>query len=201
MPSSNSSPILAALREATKEIHQKLEETSLAQDLISPTLRQDKYEHVLTLFGTWFVAAERALREHQDWIAAELDEGRFQREEWLAQDLPNKNLNFPELPSIPQSEVLGWLYVLEGSTLGGKQISRNLHQRREASGGHWPTQFFDGYGTETGPRWQNFLQFLAKKIPEGHRDFESTLKGAIDAFQSFQHWQDAHSEDTRPASE
>ena len=151
MPQSTSSPILAALRDATQEIHQKLEATEPSQSLISPTLRQDKYESILTLFGTWFVGAEKALREHQDWITSELDEARFQREEWLREDLPGRELLFPDLPAIPKSEVPGWLYVLEGSTLGGKHHFSSPAGAREASGSSWPTQFFEAYGADTGP--------------------------------------------------
>ena len=198
MSQSHSSPILAALREATKEIHERLEATPLSQSLISPTLKQEKYEQVLTLFGTWFVAAERALKEHQDCIAAELDEARFQRETWLREDLPGKDLALPVLPPIPKAEMPGWLYVVEGSSLGGKQISRHLQAREEATGHSWPTRFFEAYGAETGPRWQSFLQFLEQKAPAGSPDFEAVVRGAIDAFESFHQWQISHPENATP---
>ena len=189
MSHSTPAPILASLRAATQETHERLEAGELSQTLISPTLRQDKYVRILIVFGSWFVAAEKALQEHQEWIATELDEGRFQRESWLREDLPRQTLRFPTLPSIPKEEVLGWLYVLEGSTLGGKKISRHLTAREEASGESWPTRFFEAYGAETGPRWQRFLQFLSESIPEGHPHYESVLKGANDAFESFRSWQ------------
>ena len=75
----------------------------------------------------------------------------------------------PEAPPPVGSlgEALGLLYVLEGSTLGGKVIRRQV----EASGGDMAgLTFLDPYGAQAGERWRSFLAVLDRAAgaePEG----------------------------------
>lgn len=55
------------------------------------------------------------------------------------------------------AEALGWLYVLEGSTLGGQAIRRALTARGDTLVG---LSFLDPYGPATGARWRDFLAVL-----------------------------------------
>ena len=60
----------------------------------------------------------------------------------------------PPLNTHPQ--LLGALYVLEGSTLGGQVIARQL-----AQAGIPLTTYFGARGSQTGPLWKQFCQLLA----------------------------------------
>jgi heme oxygenase len=84
---------------------------------------------------------------------------------WLADDLKffNENpqarlpvppLDFPEITSIGQ--LVGVLYTVEGSTLGGQVISRQLLEIHRLTLG---ARFFNGYGKDTEENWQRFCQF------------------------------------------
>jgi len=69
--------------------------------------------------------------------------------------------NFPVIESMAQ--LIGVLYTLEGSTLGGQHISRCLEKflglTQDSS-----VCFFNGYGERTQAMWQEFLDF-AESMP------------------------------------
>jgi heme oxygenase len=65
---------------------------------------------------------------------------------------------------------LGFFYVLEGSTLGGKIINRKV----EADGGDLTgLSFLSPYGARTGERWRSFLAVLDEA------DVDEAATGAI----------------------
>jgi len=60
-------------------------------------------------------------------------------------------------PLATAAQALGVLYVLEGSTLGGQVIARQL----EKAGLDAARRYFTAYGALTGPRWQATCRLLA----------------------------------------
>ncbi len=63
----------------------------------------------------------------------------------------------PALHTLPQA--LGCLYVMEGATLGGQQISRQLQTRLQLQRPEG-LAFFRSYGAQVGPRWRQFCGAL-----------------------------------------
>lgn len=95
--------------------------------------------------------------------------------------------NLERCTSLPQvsngSQAFGALYVLEGSSLGGRIISRMMKSKENLpleSGG---LRFFEGYGKETGEKWKAFVEALNKQ-PE----HAAIVAAANQTFQSFQNW-------------
>ena len=77
---------------------------------------------------------------------------------------------------------LGSVYVLEGSTLGGRVITRHL-----SKASWWPAgglQFFVPYGDNTVSNWQTFLRHLA--VAPG--DADQIVAGALRTFEILQGW-------------
>jgi heme oxygenase len=75
-----------------------------------------------------------------------------------------------------RAEALGWMYVLEGSTLGGQVIRRRL----TAAGGDMAgLSFLDPYGPRTGERWRSFLAVLER---EAAADPQAAVAGACAGF-------------------
>lgn len=61
------------------------------------------------------------------------------------------------------SAAIGALYVLEGSSLGGQFLSRQLQERLQltaAEGG----AYFNGYGANTGKHWQAFRHWANEQL-------------------------------------
>jgi heme oxygenase len=91
------------------------------------------------------------------------------------------------LPHLNTAEqALGCLYVLEGATLGGQIISRQL---RESLGiaAEDGAAFYNGYGSDTGRQWKSFgaaATVFAATCPS----YEPILTSACDTFECFEQW-------------
>ncbi len=77
-----------------------------------------------------------------------------------------------------RAEALGWLYVLEGSTLGGRVIRKQV----VAGGGDMAgLGFLDPYGAQQGERWKGFLAVVEREARTAD-DIEAMVSGAQSAF-------------------
>jgi heme oxygenase (biliverdin-IX-beta and delta-forming) len=89
----------------------------------------------------------------------------------------------PPLGTVP--ELLGCLYVLEGSTLGGKIITRHLKtvlSLKEAG-----CSFFNSYGDNVGRMWSAFLSVLERHCEE-YGDQEAIVNSACQTYASLERW-------------
>lgn len=90
---------------------------------------------------------------------------RLQKTDWLCRDLRSLNVSplavesNVELRVHNQSELAGRLYVLEGMTLGGRQIARQV-QSSNLKGAAEACRFFQGYGEQTGTMWLELKDWL-----------------------------------------
>jgi heme oxygenase len=76
---------------------------------------------------------------------------------------------------------LGAFYVLEGSTLGGRVLLREVRERL----GDVPTGFLAGYGDQTGHRWKQTRAALVAGVataPAFDQAADRLVRGAIDTF-------------------
>lgn len=77
----------------------------------------------------------------------------------------------------------GALYVMEGSTLGGRIISRSL----QAAPWHPPQRlrYWNPYGDDTGRRWSETLAYLDSLSPV---DADAAVLAAVTTFDVLQAW-------------
>jgi heme oxygenase len=75
---------------------------------------------------------------------------------------------------------LGCLYVLEGSSLGGRTVARLVRARI----GDVPTSFFTGQGRAKPPPWTSVVKAMARFDSEGG-DGDTVVAGACETFASF----------------
>jgi len=88
------------------------------------------------------------------------------------------------LPRIDSTEAaFGALYVLEGSTLGGRYIARMLQKKAVLPLQGGGLRFFEGYGEATGARWKFFIDVLNRQ--EGS---DGMVAAAIKTFACLQAW-------------
>ena len=177
--------LLRQLRTATCRDHQALDGVL---GLSAPDLGLASYTDVLRRFyGFW--------RVWEPQMAVTLDDaGLFEprrRLHLLEADLgalghPTAALS--ALPTCPpltfgtRTEAIGSLYVLEGSTLGGREIQRNLVK---CFGSQITRHYFNGYGPNTGVMWRSFLMVL-DAIPADCAD--QALYGATATFKRLKEW-------------
>jgi heme oxygenase (biliverdin-IX-beta and delta-forming) len=181
----------ARLRDATAPAHQRLE---AALDLLAEPCERSRFVEVLERFRGFHAAWEPALALALPDDAALLVDRRklaLIDVDLLALGRPRERIEaLPEpafaaaLCRMPAS-ALGSLYVLEGSTLGGKFISRRL---REIAGSWLPEaglRYFDPYGDASGSRWRETLARLEAAPTAQWPGIEA---GAIATFEGLQGW-------------
>jgi heme oxygenase len=164
----------ACLREATKAAHRRLDHHPLLAALPSPGLTLEGYGRALAALHGAHGAIESVLAE---FAPAALFPRRLPD---LESDLAVLGLDpLPLTVAVPQpgddAGLLGMLYVIEGSHLGGAVIAKRLAASLPAGAAR---AFFSG--AEGGLRWQRFRAFAQSRIrPEG---FESAARAAGDTF-------------------
>lgn len=162
------------LRGATGAIHERLHRAPPFAAIANQQLGVGGYAELLARIAAFHFT----VGEHVD-----LDHARRQR---LARDLQVLGLPAPERLhwGSPTSALarLGLAYVVEGSTLGGKVIYRQLDYLfgRSAAG----RRFFRGSASD-GPRWQALCRDLESE-GQTPRAIDEMTAGAIAAFELFE---------------
>ncbi|WP_263145327.1 biliverdin-producing heme oxygenase [Pseudomonas sp. RIT-PI-AD] len=183
------SPVLFALRDATRQLHAELDATS---PLTRPGLTEDQYLRYVRRVLGWMRPLEARLARI-DWHAELQAEQRFHKTRWLEADLLAAGLDrgalarIDECPQVPLAENLasafGLAYVVEGATLGGVVLYKRLAPRLPGL----PLEWLQGYGAATSGLWQQFQQQLARNI-RSETDIQQAQHAAQDAFRSFRLW-------------
>jgi heme oxygenase (biliverdin-IX-beta and delta-forming) len=183
---SASGTLIAHLRSVTRPAHDRLEGGLGLLD----ELGVDAYEAILSrLYGFW--------KGWQPQVAALLDDEALTRPRrrlhLLAADLAALGVSREALAALPlcpltplqgKAEALGSLYVMEGSSLGGRVIQRNV-ERCLQSVGLASCSYFNGYGAETGAMWRSFLARLDEVSAD---DMEGVGRGATATFDRLGMW-------------
>ncbi len=178
----SASPILLALREATAAAHETLEtEARIEARLASPETRPA----TVAAFYRFHAGLEPVSHPLVSQLNAEVG-GGFEprsRADGIARDLAALGVAAPgaarvEGPACP-GEALGWVYVAEGSMLGGRIIRRRLTGEARGLQG---LDFLDPYGEETGARWRAFMALLDQACAAGRADVGQIVKGGVDGF-------------------
>jgi heme oxygenase len=154
------SEVLSRLRAATQQAHHRLEDRLQAiEQLATPLGRMALAPRYYVLHA----GAEQAIAPHLDTLAG-LDFAVRRRSPQIASDLATLGQGRPTLGRPPvvdsAAAALGWMYVLEGSTLGGRMIHRELERRGVGLEG---LGFLDPYGEDTGARWRAFLAVMERE--------------------------------------
>ncbi|TRX73222.1 biliverdin-producing heme oxygenase [Pseudomonas mangiferae] len=183
------SPVLFALRDATRQLHAELDATS---PLIQPNLDEARYVRYVRQVLGWMRPLEAGLARLQWPVELEAPQ-RFAKSRWLEADLLAAGLDREDLaaiadcPDAPQATDLasgfGIAYVVEGATLGGAILYKRLSPRLPGL----PLEWLRGYGGDTGVRWQRFQQQLARHVLS-EADIRLAQRSAQEAFRSFRHW-------------
>jgi heme oxygenase len=173
------SEIHKRLRAATGAEHQRLEGRVRILERIGATASR---RTLLDQFHRLHSEVETAISP----CLADLDGLDFaarRRTARLAEDMaelglpvPAPSRGIPQARSIP--EALGLMYVLEGSTLGGRVIRREAAARGLDMCG---LSFLDPYGAEVGNQWKSFLTVLARCVRTSN-DADSAVAGARAGF-------------------
>ncbi|MDR5854628.1 biliverdin-producing heme oxygenase [Caballeronia sp. LZ062] len=185
--------LLSRLKQETAACHSRLEH---ALDLMRDGLLRDHYIALLGRFygyvAPWEDAVAVCLPAS---LQAFFDERR--KAPLLAADLAAlsgeraaaESVVVADARSLPRLDDLGSafgsLYVMEGSTLGGRFIAPHVAAQLSLAPGVG-NAYFDGYGSRTGSMWNAFRETAAAVVPEAQ--YDAAVRAAIETFESLQAW-------------
>ncbi|RMM39673.1 Heme oxygenase [Pseudomonas syringae pv. aptata] len=188
----NPPKLLDALRAETRPLHVKLEKR---MPFFSPALDHALYLRLLQAYYGFYAPLE-AILHGSALIPAELIPVERVKTPVLVEDLRALGLSDHDIGQLPRCErlptvdsagaCLGVMYVLEGATLGGQVLRREINRRLgldEQRG----TAFLDVYGALTGPRWKAFLNHL-DDVPREVVLIDAAAFAAHSTFACFEHW-------------
>jgi heme oxygenase len=175
-----------ALREATQAVHARLHTHPVLGTVQAGTIDRETYRALLSRLYGFHVPFEAAAG-----IAPE-------RSLWLTADMRTLGLTeqaiaaLPLCASLPRLDTphrrLGGQYVVEGSTLGGRELSKRLdhlfgHDERAGR------SFFSGREADTGNAWRAFADLL-DAAGEDQAARAEMIAAAIETFAAFEAWVD-----------
>lgn len=186
MPTSPATPaILARLRAETRPYHDAIEQNEFNQALAAGTPSAAATARFLAKMYGFLAPYEAALQQQSADFGPAWELAARQRAHLILADLQVPAASLPLCPALPplatRPELLGAMYVLEGSTLGGQVLARQL-----AKAGIDLRHYFTGYGELTGPRWKTFCQLLAAAATPA--DETKIVESAIHTFQQLAAW-------------
>jgi heme oxygenase len=177
------------LKEATKINHQVLEKKLIGR--IKSIRSKKDYGELLITFYAFFGGLECALKKHLD-LSRLPDYPDRRKTSALEHDLKEMGIALPgltpvtDLPAINSHfHSLGVLYVMEGSTLGGKIITKMILQQSILIE---PSQlsFFIGYGDKTEYMWEAFKHSIDQPLASYEK--EIIIRAANNTFVQFSEW-------------
>lgn len=157
--------ILTLLRNRTKHLHERIEQTV---DLPARLGSATGYAALLTRFFGYYAPLEDRLAGVVG-LDTTIDLAARRKSQLLRADLVALCMaeadifavpRCPDLPVIADvGDALGCLYVVEGATLGGQIVRREVERRFGLTPGRG-CSFFASYGGRVGAMWQEFCWVL-----------------------------------------
>lgn len=184
--------ILERIKKQTEKEHMLLESVPLLSRLTSCSITIHDYLEVLKKFYGFFRPLEESLllvdqvedflpdfseRRKVDWLLADLQRLRVGEVNEQCTDVP---------PVSTLADAFGILYVMEGSTLGGRVISRNLKETLDLDKDNGAS-YFNGYGAQTGEKWNIFRQALINYSVSSNED-DAVIEKASQVFTKLYKW-------------
>lgn len=190
--------VMSLLRTQTTSAHKQLEQAKCLARLFEPDYSMPEYLDLLCRFYGFFAAIEPLIFDNlPETHTTAL--GRRIKTGLLAEDISLFGVTETELHSIPRcgelpnlssfAQKMGALYVLEGSTLGGRIISKRLkdHFGDEI---HDKLNYYNCYGENVGTEWKAFQYFMGSQFDDTDAEIPDVVAAANDTFFSLHQWFD-----------
>lgn len=174
------------LRSKTSESHKNLEAIPISKLLVNPNISLHAYSLYLSLMHDVVSDYEKHIYPLVENVILDISERK--KADLILKDLKyigeEKKKGHAFLKNSDQKYsvpfALGMLYVLEGSTLGGRFILKNIQENLgldEENG----ISYFSGYGNKTGSYWKKFLAYFTEFEAQNNIE-EEIIAGADFAF-------------------
>lgn len=181
--------LLHSLKTSTSQYHHQIEQIDSLKKIVTNKITLAEYKQLLCQLYGFINPCEKKIKEN----FYRLIKGR-EKAVLLNNDLSELNCviskeflfcnNIPALNTIP--EVFGYLYVLEGSTLGGQIVTKLLKSSLQSIPSI-PTHYFNAYGKQTKKNWDAFLKSLIEQN-FNDKQKEDLRISAINTFSTLLNW-------------
>lgn len=180
------------LRQETAESHQRLEDNPLSKAILTPSVSIGDYQNYLAaLFGVTIACEDQIFPAISHVIT---DLGERYKSRLIIDDLLATGLTESEVDALPVyrfefasvAEAMGIMYVLEGSTLGGKVLYKHIHEVLGLTPENGASYFW-GYGAQTGNLWKSFISSLTQFVDE-HAERDGVIGSAKKTFTIIDNW-------------
>jgi heme oxygenase len=188
MPLTQVVTIRGLLKESTSAAHAK------AEALLLPKLNSlrtyDDYAVILKMFYGYFHPVEKQIAKY---ITADMLSDIHERRSSASTISDLKSIGYPAehlavADQLPQTNsvagALGAMYVLEGSTLGGRVIAKMQMRQCPGMFNEANLTFFNGYGEDSGKKWMSFLSLVDHYADES----DLIINAANETFNCLTRW-------------
>ncbi len=161
-----STELRTRLRDATAPLHNQLNQQPMLAALLGKNFSLADYQQLLGTYYSLYHQLEAAIKRYLTQQPIDFDYQPRYKTPLLQNDLSYWHITpeplccqvpLPEITSLGQ--LLGLLYVLEGSTLGANFIAQHLkltYGYTRSTG----SEFFNAYGEQTQSHWQSFISYI-----------------------------------------
>lgn len=187
--------ILKKIKDFTATHHDSIEQNPLTKAIVDGTITKENYIKLLCGFYGFYKACETTLTNSSMWGKESFDIIQRKKIPLLEKDLAFLGYSLAGVPTcadVPSldsdAKKLGYLYVVEGSTLGGQFLSRAIAKKLGFTA-EQGASYFNSYGTANlGEMWKQFQQLLtdyAQKNPSAETEI---MQSASVTFQKLDAW-------------
>ncbi len=165
------------IKTETADLHRQTEHSRLSLALMSEGVTEEDYAAYLARMRDIVAYYENSVFSNLSEIIPDIEHRR--KLHLLEADLAAYEEEVRPF-SLPHSDssttLLGYMYVLEGSSLGGALIHKHLRSHIDV-----PGNFFNCYGNDLSARWKSFLDIIGTYGLD-EKAAEEIIKGARIAF-------------------
>ena len=167
------------LKQNTAEFHDAAERLFNSEKIFNKTFTLDDYKKIIhTNYLMLLHSEDKIFSNLSDKFSEKLQLSDRKKLPLIEKDLASLALTNQtashELEFANESEALGAMYVIEGSTLGGNVIAKQLSKTEGFD--NITFNFFGCYQENTGPMWKNFKEVLDTEVTE--ENYDEVLSGA-----------------------
>lgn len=183
---------LKDLRTQTHTSHQALEDNDISKAILSEAVTVKDYQTYLSkMYGL-----KKGLEKDVYPMLSELftDLADRKKSHLIEQDLLHTGMSKEAIAEIPvkhfapanRNEALGTMYVLEGSSLGGRILYKHINKTLGFTEGAGAS-FFNGYGERTGAMWKSFVTIFTNEAVKENVS-QGIIDGAGNTFDAVGQW-------------
>lgn len=178
------SNLLSLLRENTNALHNSLEGIMYSDKIKDRTLNVKELGEILNTNFIFFNQLEETLVNFEDLNQFQIRKAYLAKNDIQKLEFSINDSQDFKLPKLSLDEIIGYLYVALGSSLGGMMISKALDKNKNVPAGSY--SFYEN-SKESFTIWKLFLEKLS--YWQDKLNHEMVVKGAISAFNDFKNIQ------------